>query len=148
MCIPPVPTLNPGRSLLQIIERPWVHLNVNDTGNDTILSKRTNQAEEPFNAGCGTWSLAILLGLICLVLAPAFVLIVVGLVCDIGIDCFLANHPVWVGGISCVIGFLAGMGFVLEKAEKAQKKQKDEQLQRRLNEAQLRWLEQQEKRDP
>ena len=79
-----------------------------------------------------------------MVLLPVVVLLMVGFFCALGMGCFFADHNMATMVGSAILGFLGGLGTVLIKAEEKHKKERDEDRQRRLEEAQLRWLEQQE----
>ena len=61
--------------------------------------------------------------------------------------CLLSDHSTATMIGSAILGFLIGFGKVIEHFEKQHKKERDEDRQRRLEEAQLRWLEQQEREE-
>ena len=103
--------------------------------------------QEKYKPGAGTYLLAICCAIFMMVLVPIVVLLMVGLFCAIGWGCFFADHNNATAVGSAILGFLIGFGMVLDHFEKQHKKEMEENRQRRLEEAQLRWLEQQEREE-
>ncbi len=84
--------------------------------------------------GCGTL-IAIPIGLLG-----------AGFFCLLG-SCWMANNSGWALVILGIVGFLIGMSTASRVMESSFKKKQDEERRRRLEQAQLRWLEEQERRN-
>lgn len=104
-------------------------------------------SREEYRPGCGILTLSIFAGLLGMIVLPVVTLWVGGILCALGMFCFLADPPTWAMVVLGIMGLGAGGGLIIELGEKAHKRQRNEALQRRLNEAQLRWLEQQENKE-
>ena len=107
------------------------------------MSQQNEQDQEKFKPGVGTLLWGVFWGLFWMVALPIVTLLMAGASCAAG-ACFFADHSMATMVVSAILGFLCGLGGVISRAEERFKKQQDEDRQRRLEQAQLRWLEQQE----
>ena len=109
---------------------------------------KEQQEPEQYKPGAGIIVGGLLWGIFWMVGTPIIVLLMVGGFCAVGLGCFFADHNMATGGVSAVLGFLCGFAKVYARGEDEFKKKQAEDRQRRLEEAQLRWLEQQEENNP
>ena len=108
----------------------------------------------------GFWgcSCMVLAGMAMMIGLPVAMLLAAGFNCAVLDVCFMADHPAGTSIVSAIVGLLVGavLGFGIlagshqkkqEEEQEEEEKRLDEERRRRLEEAQLRWLEEQEKKN-